>query len=90
MGLVDAERKLLKMILLSPPGPNFTCPHFFFYLSESCMINPDLLGVETLWFSESLKKKKKRKQEREEKREGGGRRRGRQKKGGGCRKERRK
>ena len=30
MGLVDAERKLLKMILLSPPGPNFTCPHFFF------------------------------------------------------------
>ena len=43
---------------------------FFFYLSESCMINPDLLGVETLWFSERWKKKKKKKA-RKRRKEGG-------------------
>lgn len=42
----------------------------FFYLSESCSINPDLLGLKNCWFLKGKKKKGKKERKRERKRKG--------------------
>lgn len=52
-------------------------PPFFFYLSESCMINPDLLGLKCCGLLKGKKKKRKQARKRRKKRgreeaEGGG------------------